>query len=1187
MIKQCFILLALLALSASIPFSFVSARTKNDSKEVSEQSWGNIDVQFPESEQALSCDDWDPVACGNGTQVDKERCEGWINGSQVMCGPRDILKTSILGDPEAFEGVLGDQLGGQTFIKKNVPSTSNNTYNPCLFTKLTENEARAMALKHNVGYNIFGDINRTGKESVQDISQECLQYLADLYGPYEGNACSSYGTNVGNKPYNFGFVENNKADNRPLVVLVDINEKNRLPDSYYTASPLILRITNFSAGSTDFEKAGQQIAKLANPDSIIVFGNEFNNPEKEMYCKGLVSSYADDKGLIGCGQRYAQDFASFYAGVKSVADIDVAAAPLDLVQTKANQGYEAEVFYSGAGSAYELADVVAANVYCDANGDVDACISGSDYGLGFYPEKGRKVILEFGPLIDYSSSIGTAQVQEQVKFIEDQCGVPNAHAELVTPLIKNCSNQSSEWLLYGSDGVYKTNGEIDDLTCGEVDTSGSIGPYYNPETHNPIREFWRGNYKVKLYDPATQVWEKLQQCAQHIIPGGLGRSDYLESELYCSNPSPVYKDGPSSFDVCQNLMQKMIGDSEPDGFAEVKALLPDDYITIWLEQFSPEERRQVLAIPDNKAAVKAYMIVYRDQDFQEQCESSIFRCKIANMNKRFKQGFHEATPKVVVMEFRIEGVRGAMEAQREYSNLLLLPPDQDAMRGRAFGADNSYTAACPENFIIAKEDCQDFAKSCKEYEPGMEYFCMALIDKLADKDLICSEGVEENAQFMGSKSPARPKEDEKGPWQKSIDEFFINFINFFNTAEPPTDPQPTVQTWIVADQTTASLDIFRNLFDSQLSFPGDEADIQRVSDLSETMPGKNPFDNDVHSDSAEAKKIVPKPCPTNTTNPGDCIETKTAQVIGTNEEEASFVVEGSQISNSLQRLTRTYLLPLGDGWSRFMGYDSGLTYLDEMACLYPSIVRAIGIPAEVNLKCMSSEQAERTRDSRIARGLYTASGQLAADLAALAQKHGISLPYLYAMLHIESPNIFRLSEEEYARGKTPDWWQEAGCAVNGRSEANDTCKALYCYDTCKEWPGGCYNLCVNKVNGAKRYSDGNTCRENEDMRPTTVMGMGQLEELTFGGATSLPPEDTSLMQRCEIDNNLDRAAKKIQGASGSAGAGVWDEPIEKHETIVKQVARGYCGFESPGCIEYSEDIYALYQGYAKQLEAQP
>jgi hypothetical protein len=37
------------------------------------------------------------------------------------------------------------------------------------------------------------------------------------------------------------------------------------------------------------------------------------------------------------------------------------------------------------------------------------------------------------------------------------------------------------------------------------------------------------------------------------------------------------------------------------------------------------------------------------------------------------------------------------------------------------------------------------------------------------------------------------------------------------------------------------------------------------------------------------------------------------------------------------------------------------------------------------------------------------------------------------------------------------------------------------------------------------------------------------------------------------------------------------------EQAVKQVAREYCGFDSPGCIEYSEDIYALYQGYAGQL----
>lgn len=1169
MIKQTIILLALLTISASIPFSIVSARTKNDPTEVSEESWGNNDILFPLEEQAKSCDDWDPSACGNGDQVDRERCEGWVNGSKVTCGPRDILQSQILGDPRGFEGALGRFLDGNTVVRKSVSTTSNNTYNPCVLARLPEYTARALAYSHAQGYNIFGDINRDGTETVDDISPECQAYINELNGPYQGNACGSYGTNIGDMPYDFSFVQTHAA-NRPVVVLVDINEKNRLPESYYQAKPLILRVTGLVANSgINLREAGANIAKIANPDSIIVFGNEYNNPEEEMYCSGMVTGINDSDGLQRCGSRYAIEFASFYDGVKSVANIPVAASPLDLI----NPEYQAEEFMAGALGAYNQADVVAANIYCDASGDVDACITGADYGFGFYPAKTRKVILEFGPLLNYSSTLGPLQVQEQVKFIEDQCGVPNAHAELVTPLIKNCDNQSSKWLLYDN-GVYKTNGERDDLTCGDAAYSGDIGPYYNPETHDPIAEFWRGSYKVKLYDPATQVWEKLQQCAQHIIPGGEGRTEYLASELYCSNPSPVYKMGPSNFQVCQNLLEKMIGDKSPDSFAEVKAKLPTDYMKIWQEQFNAVERRQVLAITDNKAAVKAYMIVYRDQDYKESCGDN---CKIADNFKRFLQSFTQAPP-LVVMEFRIEGVRKAMEAQSEYSNLLLFPPDQDRMRGQAYGADNTYSATCPDDakFIISNADCEEFALKCKEYADGMDDFCKALIHKIYTEQLACSEGVNEETQHVGSRAMARPKEE--GPWWKELFYGIANQIDFRNTSQPPTEPQPTVQTWIIADQTTGALDAFRNAYDMLLTFPDDGGDVYRPDGDGATSEIRSPFTNDVYFNSENATLYEPIDCPEAPEGSLGCSRAITASVEGVNEEPPLINFLGGQMANSLQRLTRTYLLPLGDGWSRFMGYDSGLTYLDEMACLYPSIVRAIGIPAEVNLKCMTSEQAQRTRDNRVARGLYIASSELATDLAQLAENYNISLPYLYAMLHIESPNIYRLSEEEYARGKTPDWWQEAGCAVDGRSEANDTCKALYCYDTCKEWPGGCYNLCVNNQNGIKRYSSANTCLpEVETMRPTTVMGMGQLEELTFGGATSLPPTDTSLMQRCEIGSNLDRAARKIQSASGDAGEGRWSPEI------VMQVARGYCGFDSPGCIEYSEDVAALYEGYAKQL----
>ncbi len=1170
MIKQLIILFVLLFTCASLPFSFVSARSKNPSTTESTESWGNLDVLFPESEQALSCDDWDPSACGNGDQVDRERCEGWVNGSKVTCGPRDILESKILGDQKAFEGVLGGFLGGQTVVRQGVSTTSNNTHNPCLAVTLSEIESRAMAYSPAVSYNIFGDINRDGTETAQDISPECQAYLNELNGAYQGNACGSYGTNIGNMPYDFGFVQTHSA-NRPVVVLVDINEKNRLPDSYYLAKPLILRVTGLSANSgLDLREAGANLARIANPDSIIVFGNEYNNPEAEMYCSGMVSGIDDSDGLQRCGSRYAIEFASFYDGVKSVANIAVAASPLDLI----NPEYQAEEFMAGALSAYTQADVIAANVYCDASGDVDACITGSDYGLGFYPDKSRKVILEFGPLINYSSTLGPAQVQEQVKFIEDQCGVPNAHAELVTPLIENCANQSSQWLLYDN-GVYKTNGEIDDLACGDSAYEGDIGPYYNPETHDPIQEFWRGNYKVKLYDPATQVWEKLQQCAQHIIPGGEGRPEYVASELYCSNPSPVYKLGPSNFQVCQELMQKMIGDSSPDNFSEVKAKLPTDYMRIWQEQFSATERRQVLAISDNKAAVKAYMVVYRDQEYQEPCDSAT--CRIANVNRRLAQLFNRGTPPLIVLEFRIEGVRKAMEAQSEYSNLLQFPPDQVATRGQAYGADANYSPVCPENFVISAADCEEFALKCDAYATGMGDFCRSLIFKLADEGKTCSEGVSDNTQFVGSKAMARQKNE--GPWWwQAIVGNIANRFDFTNTAQPPTEPQPTVQTWVIADQTTGALDAFRNAFDMQFTFPSDEGTkVFRTSGPGDSSEIGSSIEKDISANSDTATLVEPVTCSDGT--PG-CTRTISASIEGRSDEPPLINFLGGQMANSLQRLTRTYLLPLGDGWSRFMGYDSGLTYLDEMACLYPSIVRAIGIPAEVDLKCMDSEQAQRSRDNQTARGLYTASDQLAADLAALAQEHGISLPYLYAMLHIESPNIFRLSPEDYALGNFDGWWRDAGCSPNGASEAQGKCKALYCYDTCKEWPGGCYNLCVNKANGMKRYSD-RTCRGNEYMRPTTVMGMGQLEELTFGGATSLPPEDTSLMKRCEIGSNLDRAARKIQGASGDAGSGFWDE------TIVKRVARGYCGFDSPGCIEYSEDIYALYQGYAKQLEAQP
>lgn len=215
------------------------------------------------------------------------------------------------------------------------------------------------------------------------------------------------------------------------------------------------------------------------------------------------------------------------------------------------------------------------------------------------------------------------------------------------------------------------------------------------------------------------------------------------------------------------------------------------------------------------------------------------------------------------------------------------------------------------------------------------------------------------------------------------------------------------------------------------------------------------------------------------------------------------------------------------------------------------------------------------------RGVIIPSGSVREYLLQLAQDSCIDPAYLFATINVESSRILSLSDAQFQQISQPGWWQAASCSPVSYQNTSVECRNYYCYDTCAN--ASCASLCQDS-SGLKSYARSGQCSAGKTPRTrqpvpgmntnpaeTTVMGAGQLEELTFEPSPqNRDPQDPVLMQRCEANVNLTAAARKIKASKQTSSCNGWDD----QEVI--NIAKSYWGGDNPA---YENTILALFKEY--------
>lgn len=148
------------------------------------------------------------------------------------------------------------------------------------------------------------------------------------------------------------------SEGRSTVVLLSLTEPNldQYVNCYGKASELILRITGVEPTVTDdvLRSAGARIASGICgrvPNCKIAFGNEVNSASTEYHCSDTAQK---------CGAKFASQFSVFKSGVRSVSQVPIGAAALDVYNTD----YPYKNFLAGAKPAYDNSDIIFTNIYC-------------------------------------------------------------------------------------------------------------------------------------------------------------------------------------------------------------------------------------------------------------------------------------------------------------------------------------------------------------------------------------------------------------------------------------------------------------------------------------------------------------------------------------------------------------------------------------------------------------------------------------------------------------------------------------------------------------------------------------------------------------------------------------------------------------------------------------------------------
>lgn len=225
-------------------------------------------------------------------------------------------------------------------------------------------------------------------------------------------------------------------------------------------------------------------------------------------------------------------------------------------------------------------------------------------------------------------------------------------------------------------------------------------------------------------------------------------------------------------------------------------------------------------------------------------------------------------------------------------------------------------------------------------------------------------------------------------------------------------------------------------------------------------------------------------------------------------------------------------------------------------------------------------------------GVAGPTGTVMEYLNSLSSQYCIDPIYMHATISIESRHILNLTEDQFKAASVDGWWR-GRCGPYSATASDPTCASLYCYDTCAS--ASCEGLCQDSsgVKWAKRYVNGapQSCdaygwtprvrtnpdrRENPNQSSTTVMGAGQIEEVTYEGTfLSSPrnrqPGNEELMLRCEVDDNLTKVAQlmaqfKAEKTPSNTKCDSWTD------TEVWQVANRYNSFGG-----YADSVLRKYQ----------
>jgi hypothetical protein len=225
-------------------------------------------------------------------------------------------------------------------------------------------------------------------------------------------------------------------------------------------------------------------------------------------------------------------------------------------------------------------------------------------------------------------------------------------------------------------------------------------------------------------------------------------------------------------------------------------------------------------------------------------------------------------------------------------------------------------------------------------------------------------------------------------------------------------------------------------------------------------------------------------------------------------------------------------------------------------------------------------------------GVAGPTGTVMEYLNSLSSQYCIDPIYMHATISIESRHILNLTEDQFKAASVDGWWR-GRCGPYSATASDPTCASLYCYDTCAS--ASCEGLCQDSsgVKWAKRYVNDTpqSCdaygwtprvrtnpdrRENPNQSSTTVMGAGQIEEVTYEGTfLSSPrnrqPGNEELMLRCEVDDNLTKVAQlmaqfKAEKTPSNTKCDSWTD------TEVWQVANRYNSFGG-----YADSVLRKYQ----------